>query len=119
MIGIRGSATRTASKLLTRYSCDLSLSLQSSGGALDVIKQTTAAGSVKRSASVDQSPDPKRQDKKQSSSASGAGATSSATAGAGAAGSGGKFDVTKPIDKSSCDNVVNFLLRLACQVSPV
>ena len=66
---------------------------------------------MKRSASIEQSPDSKRDKKSTSGGGGGTGSASSS----GSAGSP-KFDSTKPIDKMSCDNVVNFLLRLACQV---
>ena len=82
----------------------------------------STVASVKRTASVD-SPDPKRIKSPQSvgsSTSSGAPATPGSSSGASTskgASSTSSIDVTKPIDKQHCDQVVNFLLRIACHSS--
>ncbi|CAH1788418.1 unnamed protein product [Owenia fusiformis] len=67
-----------------------------------VLETSGASASIKRTASVDSPQEAKRI--RHSSEAS-------------AKSSGGGTDVTKPIDKQYCDAVVNFLLRIACQVN--
>ena len=58
---------------------------------------------VKRTASVDSPQEAKR-------------ARHGSTGAAGVMSGAARTDVSKPIDKQYCDAVVNFLLRIACQV---
>ena len=59
---------------------------------------------VKRTASVDSPQEAKR-------------ARHGSTGAAGVASGSARTDASKPIDKQYCDAVVNFLLRIACQVN--
>ena len=90
-------------------SINLFLTFQGGGSETAVAATTGAPGGIKRTSSVDSPQDAKRT----RHTSTGAVASTSSTAST----SSRSTDVSKPIEKQYCDAVVNFLLRIACQVN--